>query len=167
MTITRINFEKFTDNRGVIAKIFNTKNDSFLGVNIDEVYFSKSKRGIFRGLHYQTGEFGQEKFIYCTNGSLLDVCVCIEQGPNFGQVIVNQLSADDSLILKIPKTYAHGILALEDDTDFINIINGKYVPMAEKGIKWDSLSLNYPISDIVCSDKDANWPSLSEILSQL
>lgn len=40
-----------------------------------EEFFTTSKKGVIRGLHYQRGEHSQAKFIWCFKGRIFDVVV--------------------------------------------------------------------------------------------
>jgi dTDP-4-dehydrorhamnose 3,5-epimerase len=80
---------------------------------------SVSKKGVFRGLHYQVGNFSQAKLVRVLKGSALDFIVDLrEQSENYGKFEYFELNDRNKLSLFIPPYFAHGFLSLEDDTIF-------------------------------------------------
>ena len=68
---------------------------------------SKSKRGILRGLHYQS-ENSQGKLVRVTSGKVFDVAVDIRKGSTtFGKWVGVLLSADNKKQLWVPEGFAH------------------------------------------------------------
>jgi dTDP-4-dehydrorhamnose 3,5-epimerase len=169
LSIQKIAIRKFADDRGGLTKIYEELANSETSPlrSIREAYISHSKKHVIRGLHYQRGSASQEKIIYCVTGEFLDVSVDLTSGPSFGKVHVEHLSANDDFVLRIPGAFAHGIISLSDDTTYLNLSPDNYVPSAESGIHWSSLGLDIGIRDPIVSDKDANWPSLEEVLKAL
>ena len=58
----------------------------------------------------------------------------------------------------IPEGFAHGFLALEDDTEFMYKMSGYYAPEFEKGLRWNDPQINivWPELDVdfIVSEKD-------------
>ena len=80
---------------------------------------SVSKKGVFRGLHYQVGNFSQAKLVRVLKGKVLDFIVDLrEQSENYGKFEYFELSDRNKLSLFVPPYFAHGFLSLEDDTIF-------------------------------------------------
>ena len=81
---------------------------------------SCSQAGVLRGLHYQLPPHPQGKLVRVVSGSAFDVAVDIRQGsPHFGQWVGVELTADNHRQLWIPEGFAHGFMALEDNTHFL------------------------------------------------
>lgn len=121
---------------------------------------SKSKKGILRGLHYQT-ENTQGKLVRVVSGEVFDVAVDVRKdSPTFGQWVGVFLSADNKRQLWVPEGFAHGFYVTSDEAEFVYKCTNYYNPHAEVSIKWDDpeLSIQWPIVDgeVVLSEKDKN-----------
>ncbi|WP_052880223.1 dTDP-4-dehydrorhamnose 3,5-epimerase [Vibrio coralliirubri] len=126
---------------------------------------SKSKKGILRGLHYQT-ENTQGKLVRVVSGEVFDVAVDIRQGsPTFGQWVGEYLSAANKRQLWVPEGFAHGFYVTSDEAEFVYKCTDYYNPNAEVSILWSDidLAIAWPLSDTpFLSVKDKNAPTLSE-----
>lgn len=74
-------------------------------------------------------------------------------------------------MLYIPKGFAHGFLALEDDTLFSYLCGDRYDPESDGGIRWNDpeIGVDWPlerVEAVIQSDKDAALPSLAEFMSR-
>lgn len=162
-----VHYSSFSDFRGNLLKLY--RRDMFLESlpTIEEVYFSTSKKAVVRGLHYQLGVRGQDKFIHCISGRMIDVSVDMRPDGELGRVHVQELVGGDEKALLVPAAFAHGVVILEDDTTYVNISPQPYSPGDERGIRFDSLNVSFPIDDPIVSEKDMKWPSLYETLDRL
>jgi dTDP-4-dehydrorhamnose 3,5-epimerase len=80
---------------------------------------SVSKRGVFRGLHYQVGDFSQAKLVRVLKGSVIDFIVDLrEKSQTYGKFEYFELNDKNKLSLFVPPYFAHGFLSLENDTIF-------------------------------------------------
>ena len=63
-------------------------------------------------------------------------------------------------MLYVPENFAHGLQALEDDTEVIYQVSQFYTPGAERGLRWNDpeFRIEWPQDIEVISDKDADWP---------
>lgn len=168
----------FGDERGFFLEIYN-KNDFFeLGIKdefVQDIY-SKSKKGVLRGLHFQT-KFSQGKLIRVMKGSVYDVVVDLrEESETFGRWFGIELSAENKKMLFIPKCFAHGFLALEDETEFTYKCTDFYHPEYDSGIIWNDQDINIEWNfekymlrqdDIILSEKDRKQQTLAEYKSKL
>ena len=117
---------------------------------------SKSKKGILRGLHYQT-ENTQGKLVRVVSGEVFDVAVDVRKGsPTFGQWVGEYLSAENKRQLWIPEGFAHGFYVTSDEAEFVYKCTDYYNPKAEISIKWDdrAISIDWPKGNKQLSQKD-------------
>lgn len=125
---------------------------------------SFSKKGVLRGLHFQREPHAQGKLVRVVNGAAFDVAVDIRPGsPTFGKWVGVELNADNKHMLWIPEGFAHGFLALEDDTEFLYKTTDYYAKECEAAIRWDNREFNieWPIIyPIILSAKDSSFVSL-------
>ena len=161
----------YPDERGLYKKYYE-KNVFFEhGITCEFTESSDlySEKGALRGLHYQMKD-SQAKLIHVVAGVLFDVALDLrEDSPTFGQYHTELLKAEDQLVVFIPEGFAHGFIALTDNTIFSYQCSGKYNPSACGGIRWNDPALNIPwplkeygVDNIIATEKDKNWPSLEE-----
>lgn len=167
----------FGDDRGFFLESYSKRDFEALGINDEFVQYnhSKSKRGVLRGLHFQTKNT-QGKLVRVTSGSVLDVGVDLRHGSKtFGQWYKVLLSAENKKMYYIPKGFAHGFLTLEDDTEFQYKCTDYYTPEFDSGILWNDKDVNinwdfekYGIdeNELLLSEKDKIQQSLKEFLNK-
>ncbi len=109
---------------------------------------SCSAAGVLRGLHYQLPPHAQGKLVRVVKGRAWDVAVDIRRGsPHFGRWVGVELTADNRRQLWIPPGFAHGFLALEDDTHFLYKTTDVYAKDCERVIRWDDaeIGIGWPV----------------------
>ncbi|MGL4903787.1 MAG: dTDP-4-dehydrorhamnose 3,5-epimerase, partial [Cetobacterium sp.] len=155
----------FGDNRGFFMESYSKKDFFEIGMDIEFVQdnHSKSKKGVLRGLHFQT-QHVQGKLVRVTAGSVLDVAVDLRKNsPTFGKHYLVELTADNKKIFYIPPGFAHGFLTLEDNTEFQYKCTDYYAPEFDSGVLWNDSDIGidwnfekYELSteEILLSDKD-------------
>lgn len=164
--IERICVRNYNDFRGGLAKIYEeTLRSDFRSIR--EAYFSFSNKNVVRGLHFQKGGYQQEKIIYCISGTFIDVSVNLKKGADFGKIYVEKMTSGSDYALRVPGSFAHGIVSLSDDCCYLNLSPDPYIPSSEGGILWSSLGLNLPISNPILTDKDRSWPPLNQVLEEM
>jgi dTDP-4-dehydrorhamnose 3,5-epimerase len=129
---------------------------------------SQSKAGVLRGLHYQLPPQPQGKLVRVVRGAAFDVAVDIRKGsPTFGQWVGVQLDATNKRQLWIPEGYAHGFVALEDDTHFLYKTTDVWSKECERSILWNdpAIAIQWPlpagVSAPLVAPKDAAAPLLA------
>jgi len=99
---------------------------------------SCSRAGVLRGLHYQLPPHAQGKLVRVVKGAVFDVAVDIRRGSaGFGRWVGVELSAANRRQLWIPPGFAHGFLALEDDSHFLYKTTAVYARDCERALRWD------------------------------
>lgn len=165
----------FGDNRGFFMESYSKKDFSEIGMDVEFVQdnHSKSKKGVLRGLHFQT-EHVQGKLVRVTAGSVLDVAVDLRKdSPTFGKHYLVELTADNKKMFYIPPGFAHGFLTLEDNTEFQYKCTDYYAPEFDSGVLWNDSDIGidwnfekYGLSAeaILLSDKDKQQQTLQEFV---
>ena len=123
------------------------------------------KKGTFRGLHYQQPPYAEEKLIRCVKGKLIDFFLDIREGsPTFLKYGKIELSTANRKMIYICKGIAHGFITLENNTELLYHHTEKYNKEADRGIRYNDpkVMLKLPIEISVVSDKDLNYPLLTE-----
>jgi len=141
--------EVFCDDRGCFFESFNEKEFSAaVGYDITFVQdnHSSSKKGVLRGLHYQTQQT-QGKLVRVVKGSVYDVAVDLRQSSTtFGHWVGVELSAENKKQLWVPEGFAHGFLLLSDEAEFLYKTTDYWHAASEKCIAWNdpTLAIQWP-----------------------
>ena len=163
-----INNNRILDNRGWFEKKFQSILLSELNMQVKEVYASHSARGVLRGLHFQSSANAQPKLVTCISGSFIDIAVDLRADlPTFGKVFIHEINSRNPISVYVPGEFAHGIYSLEENTIMLNMAGAIYSPGNEGGILWSSIPELAFINDPILSEKDANLPTLTEVISAL
>ena len=162
----------YNDNRGYFVESYNKKALKDLGFAVDFVQDneSKSKKGVLRGLHFQT-KHTQGKLVRCIQGEVLDVAVDLRKNsPTYGQWESVILDGEKKNMFYVPEGFAHGFLVLSDEATFSYKCTNYYAPKYDGGIRWDDPDINidwqlskYGISTPVVSEKDSKLPLLKKL----
>ncbi len=130
---------------------------------------SCSKAGVLRGLHYQLPPRAQGKLVRVVRGAAYDVAVDIRRrSPTFGRWVGIELSEANRKQLWIPAGFAHGFLALEDDTQSLYKVTDTHARDRERSIAWNdaAIGIAWPLPAGVdlplISTKDAAAPRLAD-----
>lgn len=157
----------FGDERGGFAELY--KQSDFVAAGISESFsqinYSMSKKDVVRGLHYQLPPKAQAKLVQVIKGSVFDVAVDIRKSsPTYGKWVSVTLTAQEKNMLYIPKGFAHGFCALEDDTQLVYYCTEEYSVEHEAGIIWNdpTVAVAWPVEQPILSDKDVTHPPLPE-----
>ncbi len=158
----------FEDDRGCFAEVFSARKFAEFGLPHSFVQdnYSRSRKGVLRGLHYQIGA-EQGKLIRVLSGEVWDVAVDLRpDSPDFGRWAGFPLSPfnsnGDLQLLWIPEGFAHGFLVLSEIAEITYKTTNFYEPSAERCLLWNDPTLNiaWPLGMIdggvpILSAKDA------------
>jgi dTDP-4-dehydrorhamnose 3,5-epimerase len=126
---------------------------------------SLSRRGVLRGLHYQIEPHGMGKLVRALAGAIYDVGVDLRKGsPTFGKWFGCELNAETKTALWLPPGFAHGFLALEENTLVLYKCTEMHVPHAERALNYadPTVAVKWPFKPQIVSQKDANAPMLDQ-----
>jgi dTDP-4-dehydrorhamnose 3,5-epimerase len=156
---------RFEDGRGFFMETYKYSDFSRNGISEHFVQdnYSRSARGVLRGLHYQKTPHAQGKLVQCMKGKIFDVAVDIRKGsPTFRRWIGAELTEENNCMFYIPPGFAHGFLAMSDIADVIYKCTREYSPEDDRGIIWNDpdIQIGWPIQTPLLSDKDNSHPLL-------
>lgn len=148
----------FRDDRGAFVKTYNK--GAFRGIGIEddfvEEYYSVSRRGVVRGMHFQLPPSDHAKIVYCVRGSAFDVFLDARpSSPSFGSHGSCRISGGDGTMVYLPKGIAHGFQALEEDTILCYRVSSGYDPERDSGVRWDPFGCEWPEPPVSISGRDS------------
>jgi len=153
----------FNDERGYFFENFNHSifKQNQINLNFIQENFSKSKKNVIRGLHFQKNPKAQAKLVTAISGEIFDVAVDLRKNSStFGKWVGEILSETNHKSLYVPEGFAHGFCVLSEYASMVYKINKEYSPEYEQGIIWNDpeLDISWPISKPILSEKDQNLP---------
>ncbi|MDC0155194.1 dTDP-4-dehydrorhamnose 3,5-epimerase [Nitrosopumilus sp.] len=156
----------FNDERGYFFENFNhssfkNRNNNPIDLNFIQENFSKSKKHVIRGLHFQKNPKAQAKLVTAVSGEIFDVAVDLRKNSlTYGKWVSEILSETNHKSLYIPEGFAHGFCVLSEGANVVYKINREYSPNHEQGIIWNDpdIDISWPISEPIISEKDQNLP---------
>jgi dTDP-4-dehydrorhamnose 3,5-epimerase len=166
-----IELDVFRDERGSFQERFNEKNFRALGIpefpsQFVTDHLSISNPRVLRGLHFQEGDAAQAKLVGVSAGRIWDVVVDLrESSPSYGKHFGVELNADKSVLIFIPKGFAHGFCVLGEEPAHVTYkVSEYYAPQMESGIDAldPDLVIAWPYSDAVLAPKDRALPRLKD-----
>lgn len=164
-----IALEPREDERGFLARTYCEKEFAEHGLNTRWPQCNLTltrKRGMLRGMHFQDRPKPEVKLIRCSAGAIYDVLVDVRRdSATFGQWRAFELDSGSRRMLYVPEGIAHGFQCLRDDSEVFYQMSEFYTPELARGIRWNdpALSIAWPVSSPVVSDRDQRLPLLAEL----
>lgn len=160
-----------SDNRGGFVKDYNvdTFRDNGIEHALKEVFYTISKKGVIRALHFQL-EKQQAKLVRCVSGHVYDVIVDLRpDSPTFGKWLGFDLTGENMYELYVPRFFGHGYLVLEDSVVSYKCAEVFYAE-GDSGIMYNDkdIGIDWPFEKIggedalIISDKDRHLMSFRE-----
>lgn len=160
----------FGDNRGHFMETYNY--EDFKAAGLDMIFVqdnqSKSKKGVLRGMHFQT-KYPQGKLVRVIKGEVFDTAIDLRKGSDtYGKWYGVLLSEENKRQFYVPEGFAHGFLVVSEEAEFVYKCTDFYHPEYEGGISWNdpNIGIEWPLNEIeevLLSEKDKRAPRLSEI----
>jgi dTDP-4-dehydrorhamnose 3,5-epimerase len=160
----------FGDSRGYFMETYN--NEDFKKAGLDMTFVqdnqSKSRKGVLRGLHFQT-KHPQGKLVRVISGEVFDVAVDLRKGSEtYGKWYGVHLTAENKKQFYVPEGFAHGFLVLSEEAEFVYKCTDFYNPQYESGILWNDpdVGINWPlegIDEVLLSEKDKKLVTIKEL----
>ncbi len=155
----------FNDGRGYFFEAY--RRSAFVGAGIDlhfvQENVSRSRRGVFRGLHYQNPPHAQGKLVSVIRGEVVDFAVDIRKSsPTYAKSVAVVLSDTNHRALWVPPGFAHGFYCSGEEADVVYLVTAEFAPECEGGVAWDDpeIGLSLPSGSPILSERDSQLPSL-------
>ncbi len=154
--------KSFRDKRGFLRELLLEK---IIKKRFKFHIISVSKKGVLRGLHFQTKN-PQGKYVSVIKGKILDVVIDIRKNSKtFGKKYSIILSAQNNKSVYIPPGFAHGFMCLGKE-NIINYSCTNYRSIGyEKSLHYNDKKLNikWPLKKVIVSKKDKNAKTFNEL----
>jgi len=157
-----------SDNRGSFLKTFNSNEFALNGLSNQwaEVFFTRSRKNVIRGLHFQIPPLDHTKLVTCVEGKIIDVVVDMrKESITFGKHEMIELSAERGNSAHIGIGLAHGFYVVSEIAIVAYCVSSIHSPPHDSGIRWDSAKIKWPIQNPVISERDAKLPSFASFVS--
>ena len=157
-----IEIEKFEDERGFFARIWDKEKFLENGINDEFLQHSISlskKKGTIRGMHYQTKPFEEDKLVRCIQGSVVDYILDLrKKSKTYMKLLKVKLSDKNFLSVYVPRGCAHGYITLEKNTILSYSVTNFYNKKNERTFSFfdKRLKIKFPIKPKYISKKDLN-----------
>ena len=163
-----IEHQVFEDERGAFYESWNERDFAAAGIvaRFVQENVSHSRARVLRGLHYQIRQT-QGKLVRVLAGEIFDVVVDLRRSsPAFGRSCSVRLDAGAVRSLWVPPGFAHGFLALADETRVQYKVTDYWSREAERTLKWDdpALGVAWPLppgTEPLLSAKDRDGTPLA------
>ena len=151
------------DGRGLFENLVQQSLFKTLGLQADfvEQYYSRSFKGVLRGLHFQVPPHDQVKLVYCLEGTVFDAVVDLRTGsPTYGKFDTFELDCDSANMVYLPKGLAHGFWVLSERATLVYNVTSEYAPEHDQGLLWHSAGIPWPGECPLLSPRDEAFPPL-------
>ena len=157
----------YLDNRGFFYESFNknvhAKNN--LITNYKQDNFSRSKKNVLRGLHFQKKK-PQAKLFYVSYGKVVDVVVDLRKKST--TYLKHQkifLSSKNKKQIYIPPGFAHGFLVLSEYAMCHYKCTKYFDPKDDQSIIWNDsiINIKWGVEKPILSKKDSNGIKFKDV----
>lgn len=158
--------EPIQDHRGHFVRTYCADEFAEAGIRTSFVQVNgqfSSRIGTLRGLHLQTGDSAEIKFVRCTRGRVWDVAVDLRpNSPTYLDHVSVELSASNRMGIVVAAGCAHGFVTLEPDSEVEYLTDRRFAPAMATGVRFDdpALAIPWPVAIDVISERDASWEAI-------
>ena len=159
----------FVDERGHFSEAYSYQRLKDHGIDIRFLQDNQSysKKGVIRGLHYQSAPKAQTKLVRVLHGVIIDIVVDLrKEQATFGMVHSVEMSKENGKQILVPKGFAHGFSVVSESAEVLYKCDELYTPSCEGGIHFDDpdLKIDWRVSgkDRIVSPKDKALPRLKD-----
>ena len=158
----------FSDDRGSFREWFNLQK---INLDIDFSFtavqgnISHSKLGVIRGIHFSNSPKGQEKFVTCVSGEIVDVLIDLRLGsPTY--LVKEYVSLDPAhgISVYIPTGVGHGFVSQAEESIVCYLLSSEYDPQTEQSVNPFDIELNidWNTKNPILSERDTSALTLAQ-----
>lgn len=160
-----ISLNKYSDKRGYLYELYNSKNYHFLKNKFVQQNFTYSKKNVLRGMHFQSYK-PRGYLITVIQGKIFDVFVDMRSNSKtYKRYSSIRLNSNSNIQIFIPPGFAHGFLTLSEYSivsyNFTNNFYNKYC----KGFIWndEDIKISWPTKRPILNMRDSLYPQFKNI----
>ena len=163
-----IEYDVHRDDRGSFARVFDREVFAAHGLCTEFPQHGRAtnaRRGVVRGLHYQTAPFAEHKVVRCSRGTVWDVVLDARRGsPSYGHWEAFELAGEHPRMLFLCAGLAHGYQTLSEESELHYLLSAPYAPAHAAGVNWrdPALAIGWPLPAAIVSAHDAALPLLAD-----
>ena len=144
-----LSLKKHKDKRGFLYKILD---QNIIKDIICDIYISKSKKNVFRGLHYNKLE-KDIRYYSCIEGELIHYFVDTRVRSKTYGICKSYKNTSKNIIIKLLPGIAHGVYTLKNNTLLLYLSSKRHDPKNEKLISYRDAGIRLP-RNVIISNKD-------------
>lgn len=163
-----VHLDRREDERGFFARAYCADEFREHGLETDYVQANLSHNthvGIVRGMHFQKAPHAEVKLVRCVAGEIFDAIIDLrEDSPTYRKWFGAKLSAENGVLMYVPRGFAHGYQALTDGAMVHYMVSAYYAPDAEGGVNHadPAIGIEWPTQVSETSPKDAAIPMIGD-----
>lgn len=161
------------DERGSFTKDYSLEilKEQGLRHELKEVFYTKSHKGVIRGLHFQR-EYQQAKLVRCIQGHVCDIVVDLRKdSPTFREYLSFDLTEENRREILVPAGCAHGYYVKQESIVSYKCAE-KFYGEFDDGILWNDpdLNINWNLEvdprEVILSEKDRKLQSFQQFMNK-
>lgn len=157
----------FPDLRGNLFKAFVGGQSGSFPVDFDmqEHFFTVSKKDVFRGMHFQGPPHAVAKVVSIVQGEAIDFLLDTRKASKtYGHVQIQQLSQGNPVSIYIPVGVAHGYLSLKDNTIISYKMDGFFCGNCDGGVSGEVVNDFLPMEfeKTIRSERDTKLQNFND-----
>ncbi len=145
------------DSRGIFRKVWQSSSLTD-AASFQEIFWTRSKRGVIRGMHMQLSPASGYKLVWVSEGFIDDVVLDLRrESGTYGEWVCHRLSSGGEAIL-IPEGCAHGFEVRISWATVNYAQSCKHDPVLDTGVRWDSFGFSWTTNTPILSARDLSLP---------
>lgn len=151
------------DDRGSFTKVLGEGDEPGVAPFVTrEVFWSASRRGVFRGMHVQLPPRPAAKVVFVVHGTVRDFLLDLRRGsPTEGQLWESRLDSSTGGLV-VPEGCAHGFEVVSEEAVMVYLQSDFHSPENDGGVEYRSAGVLLDADAPLISSRDATLPLLHD-----